>query len=104
MTDLSRTRQLSGFDTFCHGDAKSSHRVSNVAGRNDAVAGRVPNVTELEWSGEVVEYNVVNRGLILSERSIAVTLSWAHTFMIQPNKINSIVYGRSENLTNRQGT
>ena len=66
-----------------------SDRVSNVAGRNDAVAGRTSNVTELEWSREVVDYNVVNRGMILRERSIAVTLSWTHTFMIRPNKINS---------------
>ena len=39
-------------------------------------------MTEPEWSGDVVEYNVVYRGMILSDCGIAVT---------RPNKINPFI-------------
>ena len=38
-------------------------------------SGHTTNVTEPEWSGEVVEYNVAYQGImILSDRSIAVDI------------------------------
>ena len=38
-----------------------AYRSDAVAGRSDVVEGRITNVTEPEWSAEVVEYNVVYR-------------------------------------------
>ena len=45
-----------------------------VVGRSDVVEGRTINVTEPEWSGEIVGYKVAYWGMILSDRSITVDI------------------------------
>ena len=91
------------YDTFCHGDAKTSDRVSNVAGRSNTVLGRTANVTELEWTEEIVECDVVHRDMILRERSITVN-TYVHVTTRQDQFPHYIVYGRSENVADRHRT
>ena len=65
--------------------------------------GHTTNVTEPEWLGEVVEYNAVYRGMILSDRAIAVDMH-VHDTTKQTQSLHYIVYGHSKNLANRQRT
>jgi hypothetical protein len=74
-------------------------RSDTLTGRGDTVSGRTVNVTELEWSGEVVAYAVVHRGMIWRERSITVG-THVHDTTKQDQFPHYIVYGRSENLAN----
>ena len=52
---------------------------------------------------DVVEYNIVYRGIILSDRSISVDIH-VHDTTKQDNTLHYIVHGRSKNLANRQRT
>ena len=80
-----------------------AYRCDAVTGRSDIVEGHTTNVTQPERSGEVVEYNVVYRGMILRDRSIAVDIH-VHDMTKQNQSLHYIVYGRSKNLANRQRT
>ena len=51
-----------------------AYRSDDVVGCSDVVEGRTTNVTEPEWSGEVMAYDVVYRGMTLSDRIIAVDI------------------------------
>ena len=77
-----------------------AYRSDAVTGRSDVVEGRTTNVTEPEWSGEVVEYNVIYRGMILNYRNIAVD-KHVHDTTKQDQSLHYIVYARSKNLANR---
>ena len=121
MTDLSRTCQIGNGLTRLPGSPGNvvnlhrysvdgsdlvinvAYRSDAVAGRSDIVEGRTTNVTRPEWSGEVVEYNVVYRGMILSDRSIAVDIH-VHDTTKQDQSLHYIVHGRSKNPANRQRT
>ena len=80
-----------------------AYRSDAVVGRSDVAEGRPTYVTEPEWSGEVVEYNVAYRGMILSDRSNVVDIH-VHDTTKQDQSLHYIVYGRSKNLANRQRT
>ena len=69
--------------------------------RSNVVEGRTTDVTEPEWSGEVVEYNVEYRGMILSDRSIAVVIH-VHDTTKQELSLHYIVHGRSKKLIARE--
>ena len=77
-----------------------SYRSVAVTGRSDVVEGLRKNVTEPEWSGEVVEYNVVYRGMILSDCSIAMNIH-VHDTTKEDQSLHYIV---CKNLANRQRT